>query len=57
MIDPHGEPVREKYRKQGEERERERILALLEETRDCKSQWDYEVRIGEIIAKIKGENK
>jgi len=38
-------------------RERERILALLEETRDCKSQWDYEVRIGEIIAKIKGENK
>jgi hypothetical protein len=30
MIDPHGEPVRENYRRQGEARERERIIALLE---------------------------
>jgi hypothetical protein len=30
MIDPHGEPVREFYRKQGEVRERERIIALIE---------------------------
>jgi hypothetical protein len=30
MIDPHGEPVRENYRRQGEVRERERIVALLE---------------------------
>jgi len=29
MIDPHGEPVREKYRKQGEVRERERIVDLI----------------------------
>jgi hypothetical protein len=28
MIDPHGEPVRENYRKQGEVRERERIIDL-----------------------------
>jgi len=32
MIDPHGEPVREFYRKQGEARERERIIKLLKET-------------------------
>jgi hypothetical protein len=30
MIDPHGEPVRENYRRQGEVRERERIIALIE---------------------------
>jgi hypothetical protein len=30
MIDPHGERVREFYRKQGQVRERERIVALLE---------------------------
>ena len=30
MIDPHGEPVRENYRKQGELRERERIIELLQ---------------------------
>jgi hypothetical protein len=30
MIDPHGEPVRENYRRQGEARERERIIALIE---------------------------
>jgi hypothetical protein len=30
MIDPHGEPVRENYRRQGEVRERERIVALIE---------------------------
>jgi hypothetical protein len=30
MIDPHGEPVRENYRQQGEVRERERIIALIE---------------------------
>ena len=29
MIDPHGEPVRENYRKQGEVRERERIVELI----------------------------
>jgi len=30
MIDPHGEPVRENYRRQGEVRERERIAAEIE---------------------------
>ena len=30
MIDVHGEPVRENYRRQGEARERERIIALIE---------------------------
>jgi hypothetical protein len=30
MIDKHGEPVRENYRRQGEVRERERIIALIE---------------------------
>ena len=30
MIDSHGEPVRENYRRQGEARERERIIALIE---------------------------
>jgi hypothetical protein len=30
MIDPHGEPVRKNYRRQGEARERERIIALIE---------------------------
>ena len=30
MIDPHGEPVRENYRRPGEARERERIIALIE---------------------------
>ena len=55
MIDPHGEPVRENYRRQGEARERERILALLEATAGCKSQWDYEIEIGKIIAILKGE--
>jgi hypothetical protein len=29
MIDVHGEPVRENYRRQGEVRERERIIALI----------------------------
>jgi hypothetical protein len=29
MIDPHGEPVRENYRRQGEVRERERIVELI----------------------------
>jgi len=29
MIDKHGEPVRENYRRQGEVRERERIVELL----------------------------
>jgi hypothetical protein len=31
MIDPHGEPVRENYRRQGEARERERLIKLLKE--------------------------
>jgi hypothetical protein len=30
MIDTHGEPVRENYRRQGEARERDRIIALIE---------------------------
>ena len=30
MIDKHGEPVRENYRQQGEVRERERIIGLIE---------------------------
>lgn len=30
MIDVHGEPVRENYRRQGEVRERERIIGLIE---------------------------
>jgi hypothetical protein len=30
MIDVHGEPVRENYRRQGEARERERIIGLIE---------------------------
>ena len=30
MIDVHGERVRENYRRQGEARERERIIALIE---------------------------
>lgn len=30
MIDVHGEPVRENYRRQGEVRERERIIELIE---------------------------
>ena len=29
MIDLHGEPVRENYRRQGEVRERDRIIALI----------------------------
>jgi hypothetical protein len=29
MIDKHGEPVRENYRRQGEARERERIIELI----------------------------
>ena len=29
MIDPHGEPVRENYRRQGEVRERQRLIKLL----------------------------
>jgi hypothetical protein len=29
MIDPHGEPVRENYRRQGEARERDRIIELI----------------------------
>lgn len=29
MIDPHGEPVRENYRQQGEARERDRIVELI----------------------------
>jgi len=31
MIDPHGEPVRENYRRQGEVRERERIITAFVE--------------------------
>lgn len=31
MIDPHGERVREFYRKQGEVRERERLIKLLKD--------------------------
>ena len=31
MIDPHGEPVRENYRRQGEVRERQRLIKLLKD--------------------------
>ena len=71
MIDPHGEPVRENYRRQGEARERDRIVALLEmalanQTKVIEqrpSRLDTDVRhticrtYQEAIALIKGENK
>jgi hypothetical protein len=55
MLDPHGEPIRENYRRQGELRERERILALLETTIGYNSQWDYEIEIRKIIDALRGE--
>jgi hypothetical protein len=55
MLDPHGEPIRENYRRQGEKRERERILALLETTIGYNSQWDYEIEIRKIIDALRGE--
>lgn len=71
MIDPHGEPVRENYRRQGEARERERIIELLEnESRNCERAglWAngqelreqlQELHLGltAAIALIKAENK
>jgi hypothetical protein len=71
MIDVHGEPVRENYRRQGEVRERERIIALLENAlanqskviESRPSRLDTDVRhticrtYQEAIALIKGENK
>jgi hypothetical protein len=56
MIDPHGEPVRENYRLQGEARERERIIELLEQHLGYgDSEWDSSVMA--VIALIKGVNK
>ena len=59
MIDPHGERVREFYRKQGEVRERERIIADVEKLRpqiDANGvQWFAQFNV--IIATIKGETK
>jgi hypothetical protein len=58
MIDKHGEPVRENYRRQGEVRERERILAAIEKLRPCidenGTQWFAQFKT--IIAVIKGES-
>ena len=60
MIDKHGEPVRENYRRQGEVRERERIIKLLEETFGTLG---IEMRTGgyvfatDLATLIKGENK
>jgi hypothetical protein len=51
MIDPHGERVREFYRKQGEARERERIIKLLEDNLAAAAPKP------DIIALIKGEMK
>jgi hypothetical protein len=57
MIDPHGEPVREKYRKQGEERERERIIKLLEDNFYPLDypRWQADELVDEIFRLIKGE--
>ena len=56
MIDPHGEPVRDYYRKQGADAERERIIKLLEQHLGYgDSEWDSSVMA--VIALIKGENK
>ena len=57
MIDPHGEPVRENYRKQGEVRERERIIKLLEDNfypLDY-ARWQADELMDEIFRLIKGE--
>ena len=62
MIDPHGEPVRENYRRQGEARERERIIELLQKQLIAE-QKSYNQRTWIIqglpvaIALIKGETK
>ncbi len=57
MIDPHGEPVREKYRKQGEVRERERIIKLLEDNFYPLDypRWQADELMDEIFKLIKGE--
>jgi hypothetical protein len=47
MIDPHGEPVREFYRKQGEARERERIITAFVQR--------YRTHIVEVIDRGMGE--
>lgn len=58
MIDVHGEPVRENYRRQGEVRERERIIKLLENPKCKPNDHDYNGGCNcDVIARIKGENK
>lgn len=51
MIDSHGEPVRENYRRQGEVRERERIIELLEGMFD---EW-VDIRLETLVELIKGK--
>jgi hypothetical protein len=57
MIDSHGEPVREFYRKQGEARERERIIKLLEDNFYPLDypRWQADELMEEIFKLIKGE--
>jgi hypothetical protein len=66
MIDPHGEPVRDYYRKQGADAERERIIKLLEiggpiEQIICDywgdPEFDKDDALVLIEKAIKGENK
>lgn len=53
-----GEHVREFYRNQGAERERQRIINLLQERSKCGSEHDYDgFCFCEEVALIKGDNK
>ena len=52
-----GEATREFYRRQGELRERQRIIDLLESIEDYPPNWDYNDEIASVIALIKGKNK
>lgn len=49
------EQVREFYRKQGEKRERERIIKLLEESACCQDECSFHEELTNMIALIKGE--
>jgi hypothetical protein len=51
------ESVRDHYRQQGAEAERERIIALLEDKGDCSCLQCRSVNKDELIALIKGDNK
>ena len=57
MIDVHGEPVRDFYRKQGAVAERERIVKLLEESFYPLDypRWQADELMEEIFRLIKGE--